>query len=330
MGQLRIRFAETSDVADIMEFIDQYWKKGHILARDKAFFEWQYIHYGRLCFVLGIEATGEIKGILGFIPYDMGERKNITIALWKTIASDQPFLGIELLDYLLSQEPHSTIMCVGIKISTTEKIYKRFGMEVKAMQQWYRLAKRDQYHIAQINQEHIPKTDRQPRFHLQPVMDVDHFEKYFAFIDYGLKTYPEKSIAYLKDRYFNHPKYQYMVYAVETDDGRISFAVLRIQELAGYNVLRFVDYIGNLTFLSCITFELDKLLIKYGAEYIDMYEIGVPETLLTAGGWLQVEGSGNIIPNYFSPFERRNIIIHCSGLPGMVMFRGDGDQDRPS
>ena len=38
------------------------------------------------------------------------------------------------------------------------------------------------------------------------------------------------------------------------------------------------------------------------------------------------------IPNYFEPFERINVDIYfaASVSKGLVLFRGDGDQDRPS
>lgn len=330
MDEFCIRFAEKSDTASIMEFIDQYWKKGHILARDREFFEWQYIHYDRLCFVLGCEASGEIKGIMGFIPYDDHNEKNITIALWKTMPSSRPFLGIELLDYLITHEPHSTIMCVGILLKTTERIYKRFGFEVGAMQQWYRLAKRGEYHIAEVNCNVIPEIKRMPQYRLELLADTAQFEECFRHIDYGAKTMPEKSESYLKKRYFDHPRYQYMVYGISTDQGKTSIVVLRQQPLGEDRALRFVDYIGNYNYLPHITAALDELLLKYDAEYVDVYETGIPPETLKVAGWIQVEGSGNTIPNYFAPYEKRNITIYYSGMPGMVMFRGDGDQDRPN
>jgi hypothetical protein len=45
---------------------------------------------------------------------------------------------------------------------------------------------------------------------------------------------------------------------------------------------------------------------------------------------LDPEETGSIIPNYFAPFERRNVEIWYSSKPAdIVMLRGDGDQDRP-
>lgn len=42
-----------------------------------------------------------------------------------------------------------------------------------------------------------------------------------------------------------------------------------------------------------------------------------------------MKDSGNIIPNYLSPYEKSNVDIHyCSSDPKVILFRGDGDQDR--
>ena len=35
-----IKFATKNDIADIMDFIENHWKHGHILARDRNFFEY--------------------------------------------------------------------------------------------------------------------------------------------------------------------------------------------------------------------------------------------------------------------------------------------------
>ena len=43
MGECKIRLAVYNDIPLIMRFIDEHWKKGHILAANRTLFEWQYI-----------------------------------------------------------------------------------------------------------------------------------------------------------------------------------------------------------------------------------------------------------------------------------------------
>ena len=87
-----IRFAQLSDVPHIMDFIDTYWKKGHILARDRDFFLYQYFVDEHLNFVLSVSESGEIDAILGFIPYGR-ENRDIMLAMWKANHTADPSLG---------------------------------------------------------------------------------------------------------------------------------------------------------------------------------------------------------------------------------------------
>ena len=107
--------------------------------------------------------------------------------------------------------------------------------------------------------------------------------------------------------------------------------VLRVQECKGTRVVRFVDCIGCLEALTCITPFIDDILDQEYAEYIDMYEKGVPEEILRRAGWKRVDETDNIIPNYFSPYVQCNVDInYCTANENIVLFRGDGDQDRPN
>ena len=64
-----IRFAQENDIEDIMEFIDEHWKKNHILARDKSFFLYQHHMLDEVAFVISRNEEQELDGILGYIPY---------------------------------------------------------------------------------------------------------------------------------------------------------------------------------------------------------------------------------------------------------------------
>ena len=77
---------------------------------------------------------------------------------------------------------------------------------------------------------------------------------------------------------------------------------------------------------------IDKML-KEKHEYIDIYEVGIEDEILENSGFIErVEEDSNIIPNYFEPFIQKNIEIYymsnCNSK--FRMFKGDGDQDRPS
>lgn len=91
-----IRMAKYEDIEDIMEFIDKYWKKDHILARDRDFFEYEMIHDGQVNFIIARDRESyEIVGLHGYVLAS----KNILDgwgSIWKILPNTMCFLGLEL------------------------------------------------------------------------------------------------------------------------------------------------------------------------------------------------------------------------------------------
>lgn len=50
-GMLTIRRAVYEDIPHIMKFMDEHWKPGNILAKDRSFFEWQFVEDGKCKYV---------------------------------------------------------------------------------------------------------------------------------------------------------------------------------------------------------------------------------------------------------------------------------------
>jgi len=70
-----------------------------------------------------------------------------------------------------------------------------------------------------------------------------------------------------------------------------------------------------------------------GAEYADVYNWGIAPDLFARAGFSEVDPDGaDIVPDHFEPFEQVNIRLRFavkSDRP-VVLFKGDGDQDRPN
>lgn len=316
-----------------MLFIDKYWRKGHILARDRKLFEWQYAgDDDKLHIVIGLDEDGEIQGMLGFVPYDVSCDKDIALALWKANPSTG-FLGVRLLKYLMENEPHREIVCPGINLHTTSKIYEYVGMKVSTMSQWYRLAKKDAYKIAKVVDATVPEyKGNEDCVNLVPIDTEDALKEACEVVLDKKEMVPYKSESYLLWRYIRHPEYKYRVLASKSDDGEIkALFMFRIQEYDGSKVLRMIDCVGDVFEIKRITNEIDRLLDEYGCEYVDTYEAGIEDSIFVEGGWRKVVEGGNIIPDYFAPFEHRKVDIHYSTSNVIAtLFKGDGDQDRPN
>ena len=69
---------------------------------------------------------------------------------------------------------------------------------------------------------------------------------------------------------------------------------------------------------------------------MDIYSYGVPIDIIEKAGFLDRQEYDNlIIPNYFEPFERKNVDLRYAykvkeSSDPVRLFKADGDQDRPN
>lgn len=325
-----ICFATKDDIPEIMAFIEENWKRGHILGNDRDFFDYEFLDGTNVNFAVSRDERERINGIEGFISYGK-RRRDVCPVMWKVIKSNNPTLGIELLDYIIQNADVRSVMSPGINTKTIP-IYRYMGIATGIMTQWYRLNPCKTYTIAKVQNAEVPKVEKSPQYALRL---LDTFSKLQACFDftayYSRDPKPLKEDWYIEKRYYNHPIYRYMVYGIEKENVVDTFLVFRIQEHEGSRALRLVDVVGNFQELYNVTAEIDRLLIETGAEYADIYEAGLSDVEMLQAGWKKVHGSGNIIPNYFSPFVQENIDInYMAQEERIVLFKADGDQDRPN
>ena len=97
---LCVRKAEISEIPAVMQFIAEHWKKDHILAVDRDFFEWMYVQGEELNFNLAVDdETGKIFGINGFILYNHEANPDMSGSMWKVLPNQSPALGLSLGEY---------------------------------------------------------------------------------------------------------------------------------------------------------------------------------------------------------------------------------------
>ena len=109
--------------------------------------------------------------------------------------------------------------------------------------------------------------------------------------------------------------------------------VTRIAEHDGVRALRIVDFAGPPTLVAGIGPAIRRLIDARGADYADVYNAGIDPDAFARAGFTRVDPDGPlVVPDHFEPFERRNVRLWFAikGTREPVMFKGDGDQDRPS
>lgn len=324
-----IRFAVHKDIPEIMEFIDKTWKKNHILARDRSFLEYMYVMNQKVNFVISKGTDDSVNGILGFIPYDEKSRQ-ISLSMWKALKSSTGIIGMSMLEFLENEISPDVIATSGINFYTTASIYKYFKYNVGKMVHYYRPSKRKFYLIADIksNITYDKEIGTNETKEIKEIFSMKEYRE--ANICFG-KNSLNKENWYIEKRYFNHPVYTYKFFLIRQDSGEALLIIAREQTMADARCLQVVDMIGNIDMLPFFTPYMDELMYSNDYEYTDCYVAGVKNELFRLAGWLDVDETQDIVPNYFNPFERANVDIYYSCKPNdIIMFRGDGDQDRPN
>lgn len=329
---IEIRMAAIEDIPRIMKFIDEHWKKGHILSKNRKLFDWMHVEGDQCNFAIAYDPLEDkIYGIQGFIKYNEEERPDVSGAIWKTIkCKDNPMLGLEIDKFMTKTVNYRMINSPGLS-EKAMRLAELQGGKRGELYHYYRLHDRESYSIAEVKKKVIPAA-KTGGSRFREIMEFREFDQCISQEALEAKTFL-KSKKYYQHRYFQHPIYHYQFYGIE-DKGMVrSILIGREVKAQGSKILRFVDFAGIDEDLSNISEALDQLMEQKGYEYVDFYCYGIEDAILKHGGFCRKDkNDSNIIPDYFEPFERRNVSIHFI-LPeekNFHMYKGDGDQDRPN
>ena len=147
---LCVRKAEISEIPAVMQFIAEHWKKDHILAVDRDFFEWMYVQGDELNFNLAVDdETGKIFGINGFILYNHEANPDMSGSMWKVLPNQSPALGLSLGEYSWERWQPRDVFSLGLN-ERAAKIEHLYGSETACLECWYRLGKNDGFKLAKI------------------------------------------------------------------------------------------------------------------------------------------------------------------------------------
>lgn len=330
-----IRLCYKHELDDLLDFIKHYWKENHIFNKSISLFNWQHLGESHVNFVMAKDnETGRLLGVLGFIPtyqYDenLKDKKDMWGAIWK-ITNDAPSgLGLKIMQFFYAEINPISYGAIG-NTPIALSLYKLIKLKTGNLNQYFLFSNSsEQYDIAKTG--NLDKNDKD--IHQMDEMVIKEINLSSDILLPHLHC-PQKSLAYLINRYQNHPIYKYIFFGVYDDNVIKAILIIRKQFAGASSCLRIVDIYGNINAIGCLYRQLQDLMKKEGSEYIDCYNHGISETVFSRIGLKKLDPNGEtIIPNYFEPFEQRNVIINFAVktlYPDYVIFKGDGDQDRPS
>lgn len=330
-----IRYCKKEEYDKLRNFFYYYWKKNHILCKSKEIFEFQHgtAPNGYYDFVVAVhKETGEFHAVLGFIRsslYDgleYNEPQVIYGALWK-VRNDVENkeirkVGLGVLYYLLEKFPNSTYITLGLS-KYSQIIYEALHFNYGTLKHYY-IANRHKDRF-RIIKNPILKAEKKINRNIEiKLVNVNKSDIQNSF-------YPNKNTEYIKRRYLNHPTYKYDVLGIYKNGQLICEWIIRKICVKQSNCVRIIDMLGTLDGLGDFEENVIEFLNQNKAEYIDCYNYGIELQKFSEIGFREVIGE-TIVPNYFEPFEQKNIDIHFAynNEQPAVIFKGDGDQDRPS
>ncbi len=342
---MKIGFCTSDEIQQVMRFFGEHWAPNHILSTSKALVDWQ--HYdrqsGRYNFVIAVDQSGSIAGVLGFIPtshFDpqLRDQDALWLTSWKVREFDAPpGLGLRLHSFIERNVPHLTIGTVGNN-EHAGKIYQALGYTTGRMSQFYAVnCAKTSFELCDLplRASAAPAADQEPTKLIR--LDSSGVRETAAKIRYvqPADVLPRKSPEYFVNRFLRHPVYDYRLYTVVIDGRPGGLLALRCAQAGGQRAIRVVDYYGDPSALATLSAAWQQLMQEFDAEYIDMYCHGALEDPLRKGGMTLLDPAGQtVIPNHFEPFVKKNVIINWAykSPPGTrhQVVKADADQDRPN
>ncbi|WP_294597287.1 hypothetical protein [uncultured Rikenella sp.] len=320
----------------LKHFIDCHWKKGHALAVSDTLLDFQHrAEDGSYHFLVARNTvSGEIDGVFGYIPLasDPGTYYG---ALWKVrddITNDEiKLLGVFLWKRITKLPNFKTYAVSGIS-SIAKQFYQAAKLTLGYLHQYYILNDTiNDYRIAQIPANVRKKAATRDKNRTVRIATVDHRAAETIRYPY----HPVKNIGYLQTRYSGHPVYQYDFKGIFVNEELQTILITRTVEAQEARCIRIVDIYGAVEKLPRIDDAIQQLLQDENAEYIDCLNYGIDPIHFHRIGFeeLDPDNSQLIIPNYFESFVQKNVRLECAHTPTdhqFVIFKGDGDQDRPN
>ena len=316
---------------ELREFCAANWGSEHPLIHNEKMFDWYY-GGNDINMVIAYTKTSDsisIQGVCGYILTNSSSSPDVFLSYILSKKGIKFGVSLRLIEYIKSITNARTINCNNIR-RETRGIYEFLNYTVADMQHYYRLnpsIKEYSLSCVKAYEEKEVLSKKTEFCRISTASDLDDFN-FSEYID----NKPYKDKAYLLRRYLNYPFHEYMVYSMTLKDER-ALLVLRRIEYESAVMLRVVDFIGERNLIKESGYLLDRLMKENGAEFIDWYSYGVSEEeMIRAGFSLCKEDKDDIVPFYLSPpvMENVKITVFVSDSEDFMMFRADGDQDRPN
>ena len=323
----------------LLKFIKYSWREDHAFVKSKDLLDFQHLDKEREVYhfiVAENQVTGEFDALVGYIPLSQYDKKlapngDFWGAIWKrrddVENSEIKGMGFFVWDELFRLPGFSSHGAISMS-GDARMMYKARRLPIDIMKHYYIL--NDSITDFKIAGNVFAKPNHvssENQCELQWV-DINNIDESDLLICYR----PYKSVDFFKNRYENHPIYRYRFLGLFQKSSLQAVLAVREITVGNAKVLRIIDVIGELK--GAIYDSAQTIMHSAGYEYVDMLNYGIDTEVIAGMGFSLLDPDKNepIIPNYFEPFVKRNVIFEISYKAKFpyVAFKGDADQDRPN
>ena len=331
MSEATFRLARPEEKQRVLDFINANFDWRLPLVNRPEWFRFYYESGAGLQFAVA-EKDGEWLALAGYIRANRHSTPDIWVSVW-VARKGHNGVGLELMSALPRLTGARLVACNNIRPQTMP-FYQFLGWQTGRVGHYFRLADQAEFRLA-VPGSNAGRLPVSGDLTLEPVHSVTRLQ------GMGMPPSshtPTKDVWYMTRRYFNFDYYRYDVWCITEQGKLLAYLVtrtadVRLNDGSPIKVLRMVDFIGEDAVLTRLGVALDQLLAESGAEYLDCYCAGIPAvTMAQAGLSERLEGDGTILPNYLDPPVQENTEYYyfTSQPKDFVLFRADGDQDRPN
>ena len=320
-----LRLARPDEAEKVVAFVNDHFDWKLPLVNRAEYFDFYYRSGEQLQFALA-EEDGRLVAVAGYIRAANAPGADVWVSVW-VAAKGHNGVGLELMAALPRLTGAGVVACNNIR-PRTMAFYRFLGWHAGRVGHFYRLAGLSEYRLARVTDPTVLPAGGD--LALEPVESPE------ALAALGMPASPHtprKDVWYMRRRYFAFPHLAYSVYAAKAGGRLLAYLVCRVVDSGQGKALRIVDFVGDVSLLPRLGGAIDRLLKASGAEYAECYCAGVEPAVLAAAGFSErKEGDGNILPNYLQPplFENTEYYYFTSDPARFVLFKADGDQDRPN
>ena len=332
-NNLYIKKILKEDLLSFQNLVRDNWpKKNHIFSRNKKLINFYYnFKDNKKTNLIGLYNKKKLLAALGLIPNKNWDKKLkedyfIAFLIKSKLAYNSSFI---FLNYIYKKIKPNFLAVSGINLSTAGKIFQRLG-DIKLFSHYY---------ILNPNlKQKISKNLIFSRKRLHPNNLSDLSLKISNKITKLPKSnyYPIKSKIFFINKYLENPYYDYFVMNFYRYGKLAFFFICRkiyIKKIRA-SVIRVIDFQGTIPKKGCLVKPLTNYLTDNDIEYIDMLCYGFPKGALENLGFFKKKINQKI-PDHFEPYTGKNAQLNFAILinkykKNTLMFKGDGDQDRPS